>query len=377
MSNINRYDQMASDSITDNNSALSFYKFKFNPHESLHSKLFKKILGLCFAFVIVLVFYLTITRSSQLKRNKAMLLEIELQYKQIKAQSNDYYIQIKKLNQDKAEIQEEIAMTKDSINIVNKDSEELQKRRSDIDKQRKYYQNEINKLSQLLIDFEEAIKLHNELIKIQETMKTLSAELNQFHRPINDRRKIDDNNNLNSLYSNDNEGYIKDQITSNIITTQKQANLIKQWLSATENILILEPCYRMSIDGYSASTFHANCDKLSNTITFYKVNKDNIFGGFTRHSWARSGFKRDRNAFLFNLSTGKKYLVNNSNYAIYTHKHYFPSFGDGDLQVWNDEAISYFPLKYGSVDTEKNELTKGLISFEFEEIEVHRVLFEL
>ena len=43
-------------------------------------------------------------------------------------------------------------------------------------------------------------------------------------------------------------------------------------------------CWRATQDGWSARTFHANCDGKAPTVTIVKA-KGNIFGGFTSNPW--------------------------------------------------------------------------------------------
>ena len=46
-------------------------------------------------------------------------------------------------------------------------------------------------------------------------------------------------------------------------------------------------CYRASLHGWLASTFHANCDGKDNTVTIIRKGT-NIFGGYTDIPWSKS-----------------------------------------------------------------------------------------
>jgi hypothetical protein len=62
--------------------------------------------------------------------------------------------------------------------------------------------------------------------------------------------------------------------------------------------------YRGSRDGFDASQFHAQCDRLTHTATFIKTDDGYVFGGFTPLDWdSGSGFKADVNleSFVFTL----------------------------------------------------------------------------
>lgn len=375
MSNLGRFEQMNSeDSFQPNeNKSFPLHKYKPNSTQSFLVKHFLYILILCLA-LFSFVFYLSVSRSFQVKANKEVLLEIESKYKQIKAQENDYEVQIKRMNQDVRGSTKEKKGMENAIDTTKKENEEIQKKITDVEKQKQYYKDEIKKLSDLKSIFEESIKLYNDIATLQEDIKSVRFGLNKMYRQLTDKRE-EGSQNLAFLSKDKDEDYIRDQIKSSIITTQNQANLLVSWLGGKDYILILEPCYRMAYDGYSVSTFHLNCDGVGNTITLFKVNNNNVFGGYTQQTWEGNGYKSDSKAFVFNLSSQKKYPVGYSQYAIYAKKTHFPSFGDGDLTVWGNDAKSSFPFSYGTVNDPKNELTLGLGAMRFEDIEVLRVSF--
>ena len=45
-------------------------------------------------------------------------------------------------------------------------------------------------------------------------------------------------------------------------------------------------CWRASVDGWAASTFHSGCDNKGPTVTIIKVGQY-IFGGYTSDSWGK------------------------------------------------------------------------------------------
>ena len=45
-------------------------------------------------------------------------------------------------------------------------------------------------------------------------------------------------------------------------------------------------CYRASLHGWSAHTFHSHCDGKNNTVTIIKKD-EYIFGGFTDVPWGK------------------------------------------------------------------------------------------
>jgi len=45
-------------------------------------------------------------------------------------------------------------------------------------------------------------------------------------------------------------------------------------------------CYQATVNGWSSSTFHSNCDSKGSTVTIIRVGKY-IFGGYTSLSWGK------------------------------------------------------------------------------------------
>ena len=43
--------------------------------------------------------------------------------------------------------------------------------------------------------------------------------------------------------------------------------------------------YRGSRDGFTAATFHAQCDNKGATVTIIKATTNYIFGGYSTHPW--------------------------------------------------------------------------------------------
>ena len=44
-------------------------------------------------------------------------------------------------------------------------------------------------------------------------------------------------------------------------------------------------CWRASLHGWAAATFHSLCDNQGPTVTIVKDTNNNIFGGYTSISW--------------------------------------------------------------------------------------------
>lgn len=152
-----------------------------------------------------------------------------------------------------------------------------------------------------------------------------------------------------------------------------------------------ELLYRGSLHGFRAFDFHAKCDHVPKTLTIIKATSGNIFGGYTETTWdKRSGYKLDRNAFLFSLANSEQrpVRVNVANdregNAIYCHEMYGPTFGDGrDLKIGDNSNLanscysnfccSYVLKSYISGSQQAKCFLAGSYKFTVEEIEVFKI----
>ena len=63
---------------------------------------------------------------------------------------------------------------------------------------------------------------------------------------------------------------------------------LSNWLApvATGVYSLWKRCWRASVDGLAASTFHSRCDGKGPTVTIIRVERY-IFGGYTSRSWGK------------------------------------------------------------------------------------------
>jgi len=62
---------------------------------------------------------------------------------------------------------------------------------------------------------------------------------------------------------------------------------LDKWLKpVTRQSSYWNRCYQATVDGWSSSTFHSNCDNKGPTVTIIRVGKY-ISGGYTSHSWSK------------------------------------------------------------------------------------------
>ena len=132
----------------------------------------------------------------------------------------------------------------------------------------------------------------------------------------------------------------------------------------------LELLFRSSRDGVKSEQFHSLCDNKGPTISLFKNEKGNIFGGYSFISWTSDlGSKSDNDSFLFTF-TNKfgigplKFPNKKKEKGIIHDIKYGPSFGSRgylsnrfDICIENDSCFSDFPNFY------EDTLKKGYIIF--------------
>ncbi|CAH3168587.1 unnamed protein product, partial [Porites lobata] len=117
-------------------------------------------------------------------------------------------------------------------------------------------------------------------------------------------------------------------------------------------------CWRASVDGWAASTFHSRCDNIGPTVTIIRVGGKYIFGGYTSLSWGNCQYRYDSQAFLFSLvnkpglAPVKLPVYRNYGNAIYDCSSYGPTFGGGhdlfivDYASSNGNSYTYLGQAY-------------------------------
>jgi hypothetical protein len=119
-----------------------------------------------------------------------------------------------------------------------------------------------------------------------------------------------------------------------ILTPSEDQSLFKIVNKNVKSLL-----YRGTRDGFASSAFHSRCDGKGNTITIIKNDNNHVFGGYISIAWHSSGsWSTDSSAYLFSLRRDKstnseKYLINDSQKAIWGHISHGPEFGDNDIHI--------------------------------------------
>ena len=124
---------------------------------------------------------------------------------------------------------------------------------------------------------------------------------------------------------------------------------LKNWINPYKNV-DFKLLYRMSRDGESIKTFHRLCDNKGPTVTLYLLYDGNIIGGYTPLHWdTHSGWKKDNDTFVFNISTNLICTkIHNYTNSIYCHVSYSGFFGT--LGYYEDSKDSMKKLFYFNSD---------------------------
>jgi hypothetical protein len=133
-------------------------------------------------------------------------------------------------------------------------------------------------------------------------------------------------------------------IDSKIITFQ-QAELISKLINKLDNLKTsykFKLLYQGSHDalaGFDAfKKFHEDCDHKSRTVTVIKAkNSNGIIGGYNPIEWKSNGYGVTKDSFIFCFKNNGIIQSNvvDENTAVYNSYYVGPSFGNGDLYLYD------------------------------------------
>jgi len=156
---------------------------------------------------------------------------------------------------------------------------------------------------------------------------------------------------------------------------------IYEW-SGYNNMKLL---YRGTRDGMEGNSFHNKCDNQGPTISLFKNDKGNIFGGYASTDWTSSNnYKSAPESFIFTLinihgTEPTKFPNSDSRYSIYDHSDYGPRFGGGcDISIYKNGSYSNFPHSYQDILGKGKSIFTGDLNnnnqkFNLKEIEVFKI----
>ena len=224
------------------------------------------------------------------------------------------------------------------------------------------------------------------VIQLKEDNKKLEKENSQFRNEIIELKAEIENLQKDMklvkdiLFPVKEEDKYKEILSeSKIIKSIEEKKLIMDWIKPNTEIKF-NLLYQVSRDGDRITNFFSKVSNKNPTLVLVKSAIGNKFGGFTNEKWENnSNYKKDELAFLFSINKKKKFIINNSECAIYSSSKNF-AFGNGhDLSISDkcktayDNNYSYFPFGYNG--DEKTGLTCGEYNFFVNECEVFHVEF--
>jgi len=145
-------------------------------------------------------------------------------------------------------------------------------------------------------------------------------------------------------------------------------------------------CYRASLHGWDAFTFHSLCDGKKNTVTVIESNHY-VFGGYTDVPWGSTtnhgGYRYTDKAFIYSLRNEEgirpiKGMVKDPPQAIYVNPSYGPTFGGGhDIYIadnanGNGNSYTRIGISYDAPTGVKEQIT--IVRFTPDEVEVFYLL---
>ena len=149
---------------------------------------------------------------------------------------------------------------------------------------------------------------------------------------------------------------------------EMNSNKLYEWTECKRMELI----YRGTRDGMNSSAFHNKCDNKGETITLIKIEKGNIFEGYTSISWNNNDcWHSSPESFIFTLSNiyytePTKFPSKNDQKEIRHYSNHGPVFGVGcDLgaygDILNSDDWSYFPRTYQDILGKENQYLKVIL----------------
>ena len=169
-----------------------------------------------------------------------------------------------------------------------------------------------------------------------------------------------------------------------IIKNNSEAVKILKWI-CPNNERRVKLLYKATPEENTRDDFHRKCDNKGATVTIIETTKGRRFGGYTSLSWdSSSGWKNDKEAFLFSLDNDKKYdVIQDAVYKVYSNTGFGQWFGsNGNIGlayeknyfIGNDTHQENFGDKCYSTTVE-NELSGGK-TFNISKMEVYQVINE-
>ena len=157
-------------------------------------------------------------------------------------------------------------------------------------------------------------------------------------------------NNINSLWSDIKKIKTKNSIDSNILSNIDKKNEYLKKIYEWSGYKSMELLFRGTRDGMNSKNFHEKYDDKYPTITLFRNDKGNIFGGYSPISWKNSGeYQNENRCFIFTLTNiyniqPTKFNSKNNGQELYFNSNFGPCFYD----TWIGENLNTMSSYFGS-----------------------------
>jgi hypothetical protein len=136
------------------------------------------------------------------------------------------------------------------------------------------------------------------------------------------------------------------QFRQSTLMNSTQQIQVNSWIGSPNANWTL--CYKKSVNGGDASTFHSMCNNRGETVTVARLSTGVTIGGYSGNSWANTNTYQSNSAnFLFSLTNNHKYTSpgQHGSFRIYDHQSYGPTWGGGhDWHIQNNLNGGYCNL---------------------------------
>ena len=223
-----------------------------------------------------------------------------------------------------------------------------------------------------------AFNLNSELDTLLKTEQNLFSQVTDLKEESKEIQKVYERVDVNykDIYGLDKKENI--DIIHNLEELNKLSMAINEHGSVSYTI-----CYKATIHGDSPETFRKLCSNTSPILFLIETVDGYRFGAFTNLYFGEdveiSGYREDPQAFIFSFDTGKKYKIEQPEFAVSDNKGAFPSFGRRDIVLGKNiltEANSFamFPVSYEKDPNAPGDymLNGGMKKFKIKELEVLR-----
>lgn len=157
-------------------------------------------------------------------------------------------------------------------------------------------------------EFEEIDKQINDLdVNMNKKEDNLKEEINKKSEIIKDlQQKLQELTTFKYQMSFLLKNFISN-LDSFIINSNYYNSSLKSWINSKSKISA-NLLYRLTRDGPEISTFHKLCDNKGPTLILFQIKEGDKVGFFVNESFdSSSGWKNDKNTFIFNLNQNKQY----------------------------------------------------------------------